>query len=118
MFKEMLADEHFLNIALLNPLLDFVHRRLLVAELILLVYLADLLLQTLWLFVADVRDEIKSSLAENVSPLLRNADLSPFLDGALRHLLLRLHLREEEHLLNECLACHEHHETVNADADT
>ena len=49
MFKEMLADEHFLNIALLNPLLDFVHRRLLVAELILLVYLANLLLQTLFI---------------------------------------------------------------------
>ena len=60
---------------------------------------------------------VEASLAEHVCPVFWHADLFPFLDRALRHLLLGFHLWEEEHLLDECLARHEHDETVDTDAD-
>ena len=70
------------------------------------------------LLSGNVADEVEACLAQHVNPLLGHAQLLPFGYGALRNLLLGLHLWEEEHLLDVGLARHEHHKAVDADADT
>ena len=69
-------------------------------------------------FFTDIRDEVEACLAEHVCPILWHANLCPFLDGALWHLLLWLHLWEEQYLLDEGLACHQHDQAVDTDTDT
>src|SRR5574344_344185 len=107
-----------LSICCINPALDVINRRLLVAELVLLVDFSNLLLQALCFFFTDIRDEVEACLAEHVCPILWHANLCPFLDGALWHLLLWLHLWEEQYLLDEGLACHQHDQAVDTDTDT
>ena len=87
-------------------------------ELELLHDVTDLLLQALGFLVLDVLYEVEADLAEHGYPFLGNTDLCPFGHCALRHLLLGLHLREEQHLLNEGLTGHEHHQTVDTNTDT
>ena len=70
------------------------------------------------LFFCDVADEVETCFAQHVHPVFGHSDFRPLCNSALRHALFGLHLREEQHLLNEGLARHEHHQTVDADADT
>ena len=87
-------------------------------ELELLHDITDLLLQTLCLLVLDVLHEVETDLAQYGHPFLGNTNLGPFSHGALRHLLLGLHLREEQNFLDEGLTCHEHHQSVDTDTNT
>ena len=57
------------GVSLVNPSLNVVYRRFLVAEFVFLVYLANLLLQTLSLLAADVRDKVEASLAQHIHPI-------------------------------------------------
>ena len=75
-------------------------------------------MQTLCLLILDVCNQVETSLTEYGNPLLGNADLCPLSGGALRNLLLRLHLWEQHHLANSKLTCHQHDQTVDTDTDT
>ena len=75
-------------------------------------------MQLLRLHILDVRNEVIACLVEHRHPFLGHTKRAPLCHGALRNLLLRSHLWEEQHLLNVCLARHEHHQTVDTNADT
>ena len=57
------------GVSLVNPSLNVVYRRFLVAEFVFLVYFANLLLQTLSFLAADVRDKVEASLAQHIHPI-------------------------------------------------